>query len=56
MIIYYHCNSDNAIIFTNLPSLHPLSFHEMIFILVPPVFCIRRAAALAISHAHAQQK
>ena len=42
MIIYYHCNSDNAclvaIIFTNLPSLHHLSFHEMIFILVPPVF------------------
>ena len=34
MIIYYHCNSDNA----SLPSLHPLSFHEMIFILVPPVF------------------
>ena len=57
MIIYYHCNSDNAlivaIIFTNLPSLHPLSFHEMIFILVPPVFCIRRAE---LSHAHAQQK
>ena len=25
-------------IFTNLPSLHPLSFHEMIFILVSPVF------------------
>ena len=42
-----------AIIFTNLPSLHPLSFHEMIFILVPPVFCIRRAE---LSHAHAQQK
>ena len=42
MIIYYHCNSDNAL----LPSLHPLSFHEMIFILVPPVF----------GHAHAQQK
>ena len=40
MIIYYHCTSDNALllsIFTNLPSLH-LSFHEMIFILVPPVF------------------
>ena len=38
MIIYYHCTSDNPlllyIIFTNLPSLHPLSFHEMIFILV----------------------
>ena len=35
MIIYYHCNSDNALLlsfFTNLPSLHPLSFHEMIFI------------------------
>ena len=26
------------IIFTNLPSLHPLSFHAMIFILVPPIF------------------
>ena len=65
MIIYYHCNSDNAlllyIIFTNLPSLHPLSFHEMIFILVPPVFYIRRAVlaiarALELSHAHVQQK
>ena len=54
MIIYYHCNSDNAlivaIIFTNLPSLHPLSFHEMIFILVPPVFFAK------LSHAHAQPK
>ena len=27
-----------TIIFTNLPSLHPFSFHEMIFILVPPLF------------------
>ena len=27
-----------TIIFTNLPSLHPFSFHEMIFILVSPVF------------------
>ena len=38
MIIYYHCtSSNNALLlsfFTNLPSLHPLSFHEMIFILV----------------------
>ena len=36
MIIYYHCTSDNlvTIIFTNLPSLLPLSFYEMIFILV----------------------
>ena len=35
MIIYYHCTSDNPLLlsfFTNLPSLHPLSFHEMIFI------------------------
>ena len=34
MIIYYHCTRDSAL----LPSLLPLSFHEMIFILVPPVF------------------
>ena len=35
MIIYYHCTRGLVtIIFTNLPSLHPLSFHEMIFILV----------------------
>ena len=45
MIIYYHCNSDNALLLSFLP------FH--IFILVPPVFCIRRAE---LSHAHAQQK
>ena len=32
-----------TIIFTNLPSLHPLSFHEMIFILVPPGFLERTA-------------
>ena len=25
-------------VFGNLPSLHPLSFHEMIFLLVPLVF------------------
>ena len=39
MIIYYYCiSSDNAlllaIIFTNLPSLQPLSFHEMIVVFV----------------------
>ena len=38
MIIYYHCNSDNALLLSFLltchPYIHPLSFHEMIFILV----------------------
>ena len=37
MIIYYHCTRDSALLlsfFTNLPSLLPLSFHEMNFILV----------------------
>ena len=57
MIIYYHCNSDNALLLSFLLTchhyIHPLSFHEMIFILVPPVLCIRRAE---LSHAHAQQK
>ena len=52
MIIYYHCNSDNALLLSFLLTCHPYSpFH--IFILVPPVFCIRRAE---LSHAHAQQK
>ena len=33
MIIYYHCTSNNPLLlsFTNLPSIHPLSFHERIF-------------------------
>ena len=60
MIIYYHCNSDNAlllyIIFTNLPSLHPLTFHEIIFILVPIVFLHQESCISELSHAHAQQK
>ena len=34
-----------TIIFTNLPSLHPLSFHEMCLLQV-----------LSFSHAHAQEK
>ena len=43
-----------TIIFTNLPSLHPFSFHEMIFILVPPVFLelahfVRSSRARAIA-------
>ena len=42
MIIYYHCTSDNPLLLSFLltchPYIHPLSFHEMIFILVPPVF------------------
>ena len=42
MIIYYHCTRDSALLLSfllyNLSSLHPISFHEMIFILVPPVF------------------
>ena len=38
MIIYYHCTRDSALLLSFLPSLLPLSFHEMIFILVPPVF------------------
>ena len=47
MIIYYHCNSDNALLLlTCIPNLH-----EMIFILVPPVF----ASGELLSHAHAQQ-
>ena len=42
MIIYYHCTRDSVTIFTNLPSLHPFSFHEMIFILVPPANVVSR--------------
>ena len=57
MIIYYHCNSDNALLLSFLltchPYIHPLSFHEMIFILVPPVFLHQESE---LSHAHAQQK
>ena len=36
MIIYYHCTRDSALLlsFTNLPSLHPLSFHEMILYII----------------------
>ena len=37
MIIYYHFTGDSALLlsfFTNLTPLHPLLFHEMIFILV----------------------
>ena len=36
-----------TIIFTNLPSLHPLLFHEMNFILVPPVFLERTATPVS---------
>ena len=73
MIIYYHCTRDSALLlsfFTNLPSLLPLSFHEMIFILVPPVFFRANALVRATKNvitgstgtrsqsriAHAQQK
>ena len=57
MIIYYHCNSDNPLLLSfSLTSLHPLSFHEMIFILVPPVFCIRESCISELSYAHAQHK
>ena len=44
MIIYYHCTSNNPLLlsFTNLPSIHPLSFHERIF-----YTCSTRRAALA---------
>ena len=48
MIIYYHCTSDNDLLlsfFTNFSSLHSLLFHEMIFILVPSVFCIVSASS-----------
>ena len=42
MIIYYHCTRDSALLLSFLLTCHPyilpLSFHEMIFILVPPVF------------------
>ena len=46
MIIYYHCNSDNALLLSFFhPYIDPVSFH---FILVPPVFCIRRAALASL--------
>ena len=39
MIIYCHCTRDRALLLPFLPSLHhPLSFHEMIFILVDNAF------------------
>ena len=59
MIIYYHCNSDNALLlsFTNLTSLHPLSFQEMIFIPVPPVFLHQKSCISSeLSYVHAQLK
>ena len=39
MIIYhYYTSSDNALLLSVLLTCHRLSFHEIIFILVPPVF------------------
>ena len=41
MIIYYHSTRDSALLlslFTNLPSLHPLSFHEMNFMYIAMFF------------------
>ena len=47
MIIYYHCTRDSAlllyIIITNLPSLHPLSFHEMNFCFLDLSFIVSRS-------------
>ena len=38
-----------CLVTTNLPSLHPFSFHEMIFILVPPVFFRANVVVRAIA-------
>ena len=48
MIIYYHCTRQClvTIIFTNLPSLLPLSFHEMIFILV--IICFDKTSVVFV--------
>ena len=49
MIIYYHCTRDSALLLSFLLTCHPpLSFHEMIFILVPPV--LFRANARCMFH------
>ena len=56
MIIYYHCTRDSALLLPFLLTCHPLSFHEMIFILVPPVFCIRRVALASLVMRMCNQK
>ena len=44
MIIYYHCTRDSALLLSFLLTCHPyilpLSFHEMIFILVYFIFAV----------------
>ena len=58
MIIYYHCTRDSALLlsfFTNLPSLLPLSFHEMIFILVYIYNCLEPLEDTNLCAIHAKR-